>query len=86
MTMDLYKKSDLPEKSYFKAMAGSAVRGHIKTARQIFKDKVNKENINIAIKEFEDFCNPKYITRSDSYKGRIDCVKEIYEMLTNFKI
>ena len=76
MTMDLYKKSDLPEKSYFKAMAGSAVRGHIKTARQIFKDKVNKENINI----------PKYITRSDSYKGRIDCVKEIYEMLTNFKI
>lgn len=85
MAMELYKKSDLPEKSYFKAMAGCAVRGHINTAKKIFKDKINKENIDIAIEELEDFCNPKYITGKDSYDGKIDCVKEIYKMLISFK-
>ena len=40
IAMELYKKSNLPEKSYFKAMAGCCVRGYINTAKQIFKDKI----------------------------------------------
>ena len=38
---DLYLKSNLPEKSYFKSMAGCAVRGYINTAIQIFNDKIS---------------------------------------------
>ena len=54
--MQLYLKSDLPEKSYYKAMAGCAVRGYMNTALKIFEDKVNKSKINVAIMEYEDFC------------------------------
>lgn len=56
MAMELYLKSDLPEKSYYKAMAGCAVRGYINTALKIFDDKVNEDNIEIVKSEFEDFC------------------------------
>lgn len=59
MAMEFYRKSNLPEKSYYKAMAGCAVRGYRNTTKQIFKDKINIENINIAIEEFEDFCKPQ---------------------------
>lgn len=77
MAMELYKKSDLPEKSYFKAMAGVAVRGYMNTAKQIFKDKINKNNIDLAISEFEDFCNPENDLSNNT--------EEIYKMLNNFK-
>ena len=54
--MELYRKSTLPEKSYFKAMTVCSICGYIKTAMKVCKDKVNKENVDIAISEFEDFC------------------------------
>lgn len=88
MAMKLYKKSDLPEKSYFKAMAGCCVRGHINTARQIFKDKINKNNIDLAISEFEDFCKPTDGWKSmekDFSQWNGEYIKEIYEMLKKFK-
>lgn len=56
LAMELYLKSTLPEKSYYKAMAGIAIRGHINTALKILEDKVNEENIDLVISEFEDFC------------------------------
>lgn len=59
MAMELYRKSNLLEKSYFKAMAGCCVRGYINTDKQIFKDKVNGSNIDLAISEFEEFCKPR---------------------------
>ena len=75
--MELYLKSKLPERSYFKAMAGCAVMGHINTAKQVFKDKVNKENIDFAISEFEDFCNPA--------NGLGEYANSIYQMLLDYK-
>ena len=56
IAMELYLKSDLPEKSYYKAMAGCAVRGYMNTALKIFEDEVNKENVRLVTLEFEDFC------------------------------
>lgn len=56
MAMELYLKSDLPEKSYFKSLAGVTIRGYINTALKILEDKVNKNNVAIAMEEFEDFC------------------------------
>lgn len=77
MAMELYRKSKLPEKSYFKAMAGCCVRGYINTAKQIFKDKINIDNIDFAISEFEDFCKPE--------NGLGNNATEIYKMLKEFK-
>lgn len=57
MAMQLYLKSELPEKSYFKAMAGCAVRGYINTALKILEDKVNSNNIDLVLEEFKDFCS-----------------------------
>lgn len=53
---ELYLNSNLPEVSYFKAMTACAICGYINTALKVCEDKVNKANVNIAIKELEDFC------------------------------
>ena len=54
--MELYKTSTLNEISYFRAMTACAICGYITTALKVCEDKVNKTNIDIAIKELEDFC------------------------------
>lgn len=58
MAMYFYKKSDLPKKSYFKAMSGCAIMGYYKTADKIIEDKINKDNIDLAISEYLDFYQP----------------------------
>lgn len=84
MALEFYKKSNLPEKSYFKAMAGCAVRGYINTAVQIFNDKINKSNIDLAFNEFTDFC--KIV---DSEEFNYECLDsntmKIYRMLIDFR-
>lgn len=58
LALDLYKKSRLPEKSYFKALAGCVTRGYLNTAQTIIDDKVNSSNIDLAISEYQDFYQP----------------------------
>lgn len=53
---ELYLKSNLPEVSYFKAMTACAICGYIKTALKVCEDKVNKDNVDTAIIELEEFC------------------------------
>ena len=82
--MYFYEKSILPEKSYFKAMAGCCVRGYINTAIKIFTDKVNKENYELAFNEFKDFVKPndkEYF--SEEYLNQN--TKIIYDMFINLK-
>lgn len=55
MALELYKKSNIPEIAYYKALAAVCVMGYEKTALQIFKDKVNKDNIKIVLNEWNDF-------------------------------
>lgn len=83
MAMDFYYKSNLPEKSYFKAMAGCAVRGYMKTAIKIFEDKVNANNIDLAICEFKDFCKPKCVDVFDEKIHLNENTKLIYDKLLN---
>ena len=52
---DFYKKSNIPELSYYKALAAVSVMNYRNTAIQIFKDKVNKENIDLVLEEWNDF-------------------------------
>lgn len=84
MAMELYFKSELPEKSYFKAMAGCAVRGYINTAIKIFEDKINKNNIDIAISEFKDFVKHDDAKEfCEKYLG--ENTRIIYNRLLNFR-
>lgn len=53
---ELYLKSNLQEVSYFKAMTACAICGYIKTALKVCEDKVNKDNVDTAIIELEEFC------------------------------
>lgn len=53
--MELYEKSDLPEDVSFKTIAGCAARGYINTAKRIIKDKINKNNIDLALSEYSEF-------------------------------
>lgn len=81
MAMKLYLKSDLPEKSYYKAMAGCAVREYMNTALKIFDDKVNKENIKLVILEFEDFCKYDVDEQFDENKHLNAKTRFIYDKL-----
>lgn len=84
MAMKLYKKSTIPEKTYFKAIAGCAIRGHMNTVMQMIKDKVNSENIDIALDEFKDFCTDKETGVFDENKLGTN-TKMVYDVLKNIK-
>ena len=57
MALDFYKKSNIPNKSYFKALGAVTIMGYEKTALAIIKDKINSENIDIVLEEWNDFIN-----------------------------
>ena len=59
MALEFYKKSTIPEFAYYKAMAAVAVMNYKNTALQIFKDKVNKDNIDVVLEEWHDFIDKK---------------------------
>lgn len=78
MAMEFYKKADLPEKSFYKSLAGCAVRGYRNTALKIIEDKVNVNNIDLVISEVDDFIKPGYYWDK---KGDEEVIKEIYDCL-----
>lgn len=82
MAMEIYKKTKLPEKSFYKSLAGCSVRGYKNTTMQIIKDKVNKDNIEEVISEFEDFVKPGYYWDK---RGNEEFVNEIRDYLNNIK-
>lgn len=66
-------------------MAGCAVRGHINTAIRICEDRVNKDNVDLAISEFEDFCNMAQNGEFDENKHLGEFTKIIYDIVKNIK-
>ena len=83
--MELYKVSTLPEKSYFLAMTASAICGYINTALQVCEDKVNKENVDMAIKELEDFCKRREDEKYIKNPLAMENVKILYQKLKEIK-
>ena len=55
MALDFYKKSTIPEFAYYKALAAVSVMNYKNTALAILKDKVNEDNIDIVLEEWNDF-------------------------------
>lgn len=77
IALELYKKSNLPEKSYFEMIAGYALRGYINSAQQIIKDKINKENLDFAIKEYERYYKGNTQEEKDNYNKILSLLKAL---------
>jgi len=77
IALELYKKSNLPEKSYFEMIAGYALRGYINSAQQIIKDKINKENLDLAIKDYERYYKGNTQEEKDNYNKILSLLKAL---------
>ncbi len=82
MALHYYNISNIPEKSYYKALGAVSIMDYKKTAFQILRDKVNKGNIDEVLEEWNDF-----ISHGDKYdrKDLNGLVKEIDECLKEIK-
>ena len=81
LAMEFYLKSNLPEKSYYKSLAGCAIRGYKNTCLQIIKDKVNKDNIDLVLSEWNDFHRPSHCSEN----GNMDVDNEVMSILKKIK-
>ena len=78
--MRLYKVSNIPEKSYYKALAGLAIRGCIETCKLLIKERVNKDNIDLVLSEINDFTTP-----NEYNHGNQKVYDEVMKILTEIK-
>lgn len=85
LAMKLYLNSKLPTESYFRAMTACAICGYMNTAFRVCEDKVNQENREKAILEFEGFCQRRTkekMMEDDLAKQNVD---KLYKRLKNIK-
>lgn len=85
LVMELYKKSKLPEISYYKAMTACAICGYINVALKVCEEKVNKSNIDIAISEVDDFCKRRFGEKYIDNKESKDYLNILYNKLNIIK-
>lgn len=71
--------------SYFKAMTACCICGYINTALKVCEDKVNSQNVVIAIKEFEDFCKRRKEEKYIKNPLEIENTNILYEKLKKIK-
>jgi hypothetical protein len=82
MAMEFYRKSNIPEKSYYKALGAVSLMNYKNTALAIFNDKINLDTIDIALEEWNDFMN----NGGDGKKmDSNETVELIGKMLNEFK-
>lgn len=55
MALELYEISDLQKQAYYKTLAAVSIMGYSKTANKILRDKVNYNNIDDVLIEWNDF-------------------------------
>ncbi len=84
LAMNLYLKSDLPEKSYYKSLAGVAIRGYRNTSLKIIEDKVSKDNIDLVLSEIDDFVKP-YQSSGIAENGN-EVYNEVMNILNKIKM
>jgi len=83
MVLDFYKKSDLPENTYYQCLVVLLYKNYINVAKYIIEDRINKNNINDCIKEFEIMITDKHDGNiyEFKYEELWDEAKEIYDVL-----
>lgn len=79
--MELYEVSNLPKISCFKAMTTCCICGYLNTALKVCEDKVNSQNVEIVIKEFEDFCKWRKEEKYVKNPLEIENVNILYDKL-----
>lgn len=83
IAMNLYKRSVLYEKAYFRTLAAVSIMGYKSTARLILKERINEDNIEEAIKEYVEYVN---IEDDNNYtKENIEFYKHILRELEKIK-
>lgn len=82
LALHFYKISKIPEKSYYKALGAVSIMNYKKTAYAIFKDKVNKNNIDDVLEEWNDFISHG---NKDDRKDINNLVNEIERYLYEIK-
>lgn len=82
MALHFYEISKIPEKSYYKALGVVSIMGYKETADKLIRDKVNENNIDEVLEEWNDF-----IFRNDknNRKELTGLVKEVDEILNEIK-
>lgn len=55
LALHFYEISEIPEKSYYKALGAVTIMNYEKTAKAILRDKVNEDNIDIVLDEWNNF-------------------------------
>ncbi len=75
LLMNFYKKSKLPLTTYFECIGLLSSRGYYDIALTLIKDKVNIDNIDLALKEFNHSIKPWHEVDYTCYKR----VKEVLE-------
>ena len=80
LTLDLYKKSNMPEDAYFETIGALAIGGCYKTCLKIIEDKVNKGTIYRALDIYKNFIKPWH-------EGHInyDCYNKVLNELEKIK-
>lgn len=82
LALHFYKISNIPEKSYYKSLGAVSVMNYKNTAYTIIRDKVNKNNIDMVIDEWNDFIYHGSKNNRQDLKG---LVKEVNELLNEIK-
>lgn len=82
LALHFYKISNIPEKSYYKALAAVSVMNYRKTAYAIICDKVNKDNVDLVLEEWHDFIEHK---DKNDRKNLNELIVEIEELLNEIK-
>ena len=87
LALHFYKISKIPEKSYYKALGVVSIMNYKKTAYAILRDKVNKNNIDEVLVEWNDFISHG---NKEDRKGVNNLASEIerylYEIKSNLLI
>ena len=82
LALHYYQLSNIPEKAYYKTLGVVSIMDYRKTAYAILNDKVNKDNIDEVLEEWNDFIFHGGKNDRESITG---LVKEIEEKLYEIK-
>ena len=77
-----YRISNIPEKSYYKALGAVSIMNYKKTAYTILQEKVNKSNIDEVLEEWNDFISHG---GKDDRKERNPLITEVEKKLISIK-
>jgi len=87
MVKELYKISTLPERSYYQCFVTLLFRGYKDVVKYMIEDRINKENVDAAIQEFQEFISKDESgdVKTFQYDSLWEDAKEIYDILKDIQ-